>query len=73
MLAADDPAERLRVGYVKQTLELGKFVFVHRWQVRIGEATYDQIHLAHAAPPSAKQNPAPALIERRTAQHRAGH
>ena len=64
MLAADDPGERLRVGDVEQTLELGKFVFAHRRQMRIGEAAHDQIHLAHAAAPGAKQNPPPALIER---------
>ena len=33
MLAADDPGERLRVGDVEQTLEFGKFVFVHRRQM----------------------------------------
>jgi hypothetical protein len=73
MLAADNPGERMRVRDVEQALELGKFVFVHRWQMRIGEATHDQIHLAHAAPPGAKQNPAPALIERCASEGGAGH
>jgi hypothetical protein len=41
--------------------------------VRIGEATHDQIHLAHAAPPGAKQNPPPALIERCATKGGAGH
>jgi hypothetical protein len=73
MLTADYPGERLRVGDVEKTLELGKFVFVHRRQMRISEATHNEIHLAHASAPGAKQNPPPALIERCAAQSRAGH
>jgi hypothetical protein len=73
MLVADDPGERLRVGNVEQALELGKFVVAHCWQVRICEATHYQIHLAYAAPPGAKQNPPPALIERSASEGGAGH
>ena len=64
MLTADNPGERLRVGDVEETLELGKLVFVHRWQMRIGESAHDEIHLADAAAPGTKQNPSPPLIER---------
>ena len=63
MLTADNPGERLRVGDVEETLELVKFVFVHRPQMLLGEATHDQIHLEHAPAPGTKQNPPPALIE----------
>ena len=66
MLASDDPGERLRVGDVEKTLELGKFVVAHCRQMRIGEAAHDEIHLAHASAPGAKQNPPPALVERCT-------
>ena len=68
LLAADDPGERLRVGDVEQPLELGKFVVAHRRQMRVGELAHDEIHLAHAAAPGAKQNPPPPLIERGAAQ-----
>ena len=71
--AADDPGEDLRVGNVEQTLELGKLRLAHGRQMGIGEPAHDQIHLAHAAPPGAEQNPPPPLIERGTAQSRAGH
>ena len=63
----------VRVGDIEQTLEFGKFVFAHGRQMRVGEPAHDKVHLAQAAAPGAKQNPPPALIERRTAQHRAGH
>ena len=73
MLTTDNPGERLRVGDVEETLELGKFVFVHRRQMRISEATYNEIHLAHASAPGAKQNPPPALIERCAREGGARH
>jgi hypothetical protein len=73
MLTADNPGERLWVGDVEETLEFSKLVFVHRRQMRISEAAHDEIHLADASTPSAKQNPPPALIERGTAQSRARH
>jgi len=58
---------------VEETLEFGKLLFVHRRQMRIGEAAHDEIHLAHAATPGAKQNPPPALVERCAAEGGAGH
>ena len=63
-LAADDPGQHLRVGDVEQTLELGDLVVAHGRQIRVGELAHDEIHLAHAAAPGAKQNPPPALVER---------
>jgi hypothetical protein len=41
--------------------------------MRIGEAAHDQIQLAHAAAPGAKQNPPPALVERCASKDGAGH
>jgi hypothetical protein len=73
MLTADYPGERLRVGDIEKTLELGKFVVAHCRQMRIGEAAHDQIHLAHASAPGAKQNPPPALVERSASEGGARH
>src|SRR5208282_843561 len=70
---AGDPSEHLGIGGVEETLELVEFSLAHRRKIGVGELAHHQVHLAHAPPPGAKQNPSPPLIERGAAQHRAGH
>ena len=60
-------------GASSQTLELVEFGLAHRRKIGVGELAHHQVHLAHAPPPGAKQNPSPPRIERGAAQHRAGH
>ncbi len=71
---AGDPRQQLGIGRIEQALEFVEFGLAHRRQIRVGETAHDEIHLAHSAPPGAKQHAPPPRVEpgarERVARHR---
>ncbi len=60
-------------GHLHQRLEIGEIVVAELPYMGIGEAAENEVHLAHAAAPGAKERPPPARVEIVAGTRAAGH
>ena len=58
-----DPGIELGVGKLDQPLVVVQVPLAQLGDMGVGESTHDQVHLAIAAMPGSKEDPAPSRIE----------
>src|SRR5947207_10994145 len=70
---AGAPSEHFGVRHLHQSFELGEFILVETVDGYVREASHDEVHLAHATVPGAKQKFAPPAVQAVARTCRSGH